>query len=330
MEGIAGKKILLIALKGYSNGIVKKMRELGAEVDYFNDKPNDGFICKACGRFKIKPYNIVLNNYYKGLVESVKSKQYDYIIIIRGEYTPIYSLKLLKKTFPCAKLILYMWDSLKNNKGIEKKWGHFDKVYTFDRLDYLNNKDKIDFLPLFYYEDYLPERQSGNEKEYDVSFIGTGHEDRVKIVKEVKGKCESNGLKFFSYIYLPHKFVFLYNKVFNRDYAKVRIKDIHFDKLPFKTTYGIYVGSRCVMDVESSKQSGLTMRTIEMIGLRKKLITTNKDIVNYDFYNTNNIMVVDREEFIIDKEFFDKPYVELSQDIYDKYSLTGWINNLLR
>ena len=27
------------------------------------------------------------------------------------------------------------------------------------------------------------------------------------------------------------------------------------------------------------------MRTIEVLGMRKKLITTNEDIVNYDFYD---------------------------------------------
>ena len=44
---VAGNKVLFIALSGYSNGIVKKMKEMGLEVDYFNDKPNDGVICKT-------------------------------------------------------------------------------------------------------------------------------------------------------------------------------------------------------------------------------------------------------------------------------------------
>ena len=47
---------------------------------------------------------------------------------------------------------------------------------------------------------------------------------------------------------------------------------------------------RCVVDVENPGQHGLTMRSIEIIGLKRKFITTNPDIVNYDFYNSNNMI----------------------------------------
>ena len=37
------------------------------------------------------------------------------------------------------------------------------------------------------------------------------------------------------------------------------------------------------------------MRTIEMLGALK-MITTNAEIQNYDFYHPNNICIVDREK----------------------------------
>ncbi len=330
MDSLVGKKVLFFATSGFSDGIVKKMRDLGLVVDYYNDKPNDGFICKTCGRYQIKAYESKFIKYYKSIIESKKHEKYDFVFVINGENTPIKALEWLKESFKDAKMILYMWDSVANKKNIDKKWNCFDMVYTFDRKDYLANKDKLQFLPLFYYEDYLPKEELNSEYNYDVSFIGTGHEDRIKIVKAVKKQCEDMGLSFYSYVFMPHMLVFLYNKLRNKHFKKVSMKDVKYDKLPFKTTYAIYKGSKCVMDVESSTQTGLTMRTIEMIGLKKKLITTNKDIVNYDFYNENNIMVVDRTNFKIDKAFFDKPYEELDASIYEKYSLTGWIKNVLK
>ena len=42
-QELLGKRILLIALSRYPDGIIKRMKDMGAEVDYFNDKPNDGF-----------------------------------------------------------------------------------------------------------------------------------------------------------------------------------------------------------------------------------------------------------------------------------------------
>ena len=99
--------------------------------------------------------------------------------------------------------------------------------------------------------------------------------------------------------------------------------------LPFKSLYEIYSKSRCVVDVEDPGQHGLTMRSIEVVGLKRKLITTNKDIVNYDFYNTNNIFVLDRNNPVVDETFIDMPYKELDPEIYDKYSLKRWICSIL-
>ncbi len=330
-EELKGKKILFIALPGYSAGIKRKMELMGAEVDYINDKPNDGVVCKTLGRLKVKFYQGVINNYYEEKLKQLGNKKYDYILVIRGEYTPENTLKTLKQYYPEAKLVLYMWDSITNNKGIEKKWKFYDKVYTFDRIDYLNHKNEIDFLPLYYYEEYLPELSNSQDSfEYAVSFVGTGHEDRIKIAKNVEKQCEAMGLKMYTYFFLPHKLIFFKYKIDNPNFKDVKLSDIHFQTKPFKEVYEIYAKSRCIMDIESSTQHGLTMRSIEILGLKRKFITTNKDIVNYDFYNPNNIMVVDRKNFVIDKEFFAKPYVELDESIYKKYALKNWIMTVLQ
>lgn len=107
------------------------------------------------------------------------------------------------------------------------------------------------------------------------------------------------------------------------------MKDIHFKMLPLKEAYKIYNQTMCVMDIESKTQNGLTMRTIEMIGLKKKLITTNKDIRYYDFYNEKNFMISDRDSFMLDTHFFNTEFENLDESLYVKYSLSNWINELL-
>lgn len=72
------------------------------------------------------------------------------------------------------------------------------------------------------------------------------------------------------------------------------------------------------------------MRSIEIVGLRKKLITTNKDIVNYDFYHPDNILILDRRNPVIDRSFFEKPYKMLEERIYGKYSLSSWLTQILQ
>lgn len=325
---VAGDRVLFFALSGYSNGIVKKMKEMGLDVDYFNDKPNDGVVCKTLGRYRVPLYTKVLEKYYKGILDSIETKEYDYIWVLRGEYTPINSLKLMKEKFPKAKLVLYMWDGIANTPKIERKWPYFDRVITFDRKDYLKYKDQLEFLPLYYYEDCIP-KTGTVEKKYDIGFIGTGHGDRITIVNEIKKQCEEKGLRFYSFMFLPHKLVYFYNKVTNPAFKNAKVDDFSYEKLPFEKVYEIYAQSESVLDVENLSQTGLTMRTIEIIGLHKKLITTNPDIVNYNFYNKNNIQLMDRKMPVVDETFIHSDYVELEEEIYKQYSLESWIRNIL-
>lgn len=98
------------------------MKEMGAQVDYIYDKPNEGFIAKTLGRLGFRFYQNILNKYYAKSLEVLKEKEYDFILVIRGEYTPKETLELLKEKYSSAKLILYMWDGLhkQNTRGIEK------------------------------------------------------------------------------------------------------------------------------------------------------------------------------------------------------------------
>ena len=129
---------------------------------------------------------------------------------------------------------------------------------------------------------------------------------------------------------MPHKFVYLKNKLMNKDFKNVTESDIKYQMLPFEDLYDIYANSKCVVDVENRGQHGLTMRSIEIIGLKRKFITTNQDIKNYDFYNENNILVIDRSAPILDMDFFKRPYEELDEEIYKKYSIKNWILEVLK
>lgn len=334
-NNLNGIRVLLISLSGYGSGILKKMRDLGADADLLNDKPDEGFVCKTLGRYQMSFYQEVIHNYYQQKLKPLKNRNYDYILSIRGEYTPVKTLKLLKKYYPDSRLILYMWDALHqgNTKGIETKWPFYDQVYTFDRMDYEAHKKELRFLPLYYYEDCIPDYAydaDGGHFTYDLSFIGTGHGDRIRTVKSVMKECKSSGMHCFSYFFMPHQSVYFYNKIMNRNFKDIKISDVAFHMMPFEKLYQIYADSKCIIDIENKNQHGLTMRTIEILGLRRKLITTNKDIVNYDFYNPNNIFVLDRENPVVDMSFFDEPYELLDEKIYKKYSLENWILEVLK
>ena len=324
-----GKNILLISNTGYAKELLEEFSCNGATGYFIQDKPSEGFFHKFLGRIHFKPYvKGILDKYYYEKIKKLDNQEIDYVLCIRGEYTSKEVLKRIRERHPEAKMVLYMWDSLRNNSRVIETWDSYDSVLTFDRKDYLQYKGKIGFLPLFYCESRLPKEKY--EQKYDISFVGTGHQDRVKIVKQVQKQCEKLGLSFYSYIYSPHIMVFLYNKITNRHYRNVHVHDVRFKRISLAEVYKIYTQSNVILDIESSSQTGLTMRTIENIGTHKKLMTSNSDIVNYDFFDENNVLVFDRNNIVFDRSFFKRKYKELPEEIYEKYSLRQWVVNVLQ
>lgn len=164
--------------------------------------------------------------------------------------------------------------------------------------------------------------------EYDLAFIGTVHSDRFKILRELNIQATSMGLKVF-YPYLQSRFIYHYYKFFKREFQKTSITDFKFEKMDAKYIAEITKKTRAIIDIQHPKQSGLTIRTIEMLGLGKKLITTNEDIRNYDFYKQSNICVIDRKMPCVDKMFFSSNYVELDKQVYEYYSISRWCLDVL-
>ncbi len=71
------------------------------------------------------------------------------------------------------------------------------------------------------------------------------------------------------------------------------------------------------------------MRTIEMLGAGKKLVTTNSKVVEADFFNPNNISVIDRRRPIIPPAFFEAGYESPGAELLKRYSLSGWLDEVL-
>ena len=62
--------------------------------------------------------------------------------------------------------------------------------------------------------------------------------------------------------------------------------------------------------------------------LEQKIITTNSEIKKYSFFNPNNILIIDRSNIQIDKNFFEFEYEDIDIDLYEKLSITGWLKEL--
>ena len=327
---ISGKKILFFspAFFRYENMIADKMREMGAYVDMYDVRS----VTKAFDRalLKISPafFKKKSLRYYENIIEQNKDKDYDYILVVKCDMTPISILEKFRKVFPHAKLCLNLWDSVENIPGIEKKLKYFDTLHSFDLND-CERFPQLKFRPLFFGDQFRKPLKDSNDFKYDISFLGTIHSDRYAVIKQVQNIAKTKGLKCFWFLFLQSKFIYKFYKKTKPEFKGVPESTFSFEKMSAKDISEIVDESRIILDVQHPKQTGLTMRTIEMIGMNKKLITTNESIKKYDFFCENNIAVVNRKDVKIPENFFNKPYKPLSPELYEKYSLKNWILEVL-
>ena len=309
-ETINGRRILFFspAFFGYEDKIVKKMQDMGAEVDSYDVRS-------------------VTSARDRALLKDNHAKKYDYILIVKCDMTPELVLKKMKTDFPTAKLCLYLWDSVANIPGIEKKFKYFDAIHSFDLGD-CKRYEQLIFRPLFYADEFCKNSMK-NHYRYDISFTGTIHSDRYKIISEIKKICFSKKLKCFWFCYLQSEFVYYFYKLTKKEFRTTKVADFDLNKIDSSQIAKIVDDSKIVLDIQHPNQTGLTMRTIEMIGMNKKIITTNSSIKQYDFYNPINVSVIERNNVIIDDAFINSSYEPLKDDIYKRYSLQNWILEVL-
>lgn len=329
---LKGKKILVFtpAFFGYEEKIKNKMIALGAEVDMFDERSVTKSWQKAMLKVNPNIFNLRTEKYYFKILDSVKDKKYDYILFIKCDMPTEKILKKFKNTFIDSRICLYLWDSIKNIPNIKRKFKYFDIISSFDRYDCLNY-DFMKFRPLFYCDEYKQENNIENKFEYDLCFIGTIHSDRYKILRNIVDFSKENKMKIYIYPFLQSRFIYYFYKLTKVEFKNTKISDFKFEKLSAETITDIIRKSRIVIDIEHPNQTGLTMRTIEMLGLNKKLITTNRDIINYNFYNNKNITVFERNntKFEFDYNLMKQDYVSLDNKIYTFYSIDNWIIDVL-
>lgn len=239
-----------------------------------------------------------------------KNETFDYLFVICPDFLLNDELKYV--TERAKKSVVYFWDSFDNIPRYERTLPFFDVKYSFEPKDVL--KYNLNLLTNFYFN-----TNKNNDAKNDLFFIGT-FDERIELI-----------LKVLKSIHKFGKIAKIYLQSDNEKTAlKYQSKSIQFIKktITFEESEKIYNDSKIILDVQKKIQKGLTFRVFEAMGKGKKLITTNEDIVNYDFYNSNNIFIWKANTTSIPKEFFETDFQELPKEIFEKYSIQSWVKTI--
>lgn len=303
----------------YEDNIIKCLEEFDYSVDKITDEPRRihgyGFVPE---KYKKKD-----QFYFQKKLLTRLNKTYDVILVIVGRKIQNFFLEELKKRNPNAQFILYLWDEIARVENFENVKDFYDEIITFDLDDSLRRGFR--FVPLY----YIPEYHLTNTlKKYDVCTVSYDHSDRMKIIRKF---IEDNPQKIkYNFRLLGSWRLYLKYILAGRKKTDVEHGLLYTTKdASISEIAGYMSESRAILDIQHYTQKGLTMRSIEALGSGVKLITTNDEIKYYDFYNPNNICIINREDPHIDINFLRSNYERVPHDIYEKYSLKSWLEAIL-
>ena len=322
---LLNKKILYIGRIDffYDQLLIKKLDELGANVDTFDLNVKSPY-SKFATKFKIVDFEVYKETYYNGVLSK---KGFDLILVRHGYQIKPEIYEKLRIINPNAKFINFHWDSIKPEAGYNYQpiIKYFDRVYSFDYKDCSTHKE-ISYLPLFYVDEYAEfrEKTTTDKYQFDVLFVGSWrNKERYDLVKLTEKLAKQDQLKFYYYLYFSFKSQIQSFK------NGIIPKKSNSRLLSTKEILQFFSISNSIIDFPSSFQTGLTMRTFEVLAAGKKLITTNKNILMEPFYDPNYINIIEVDNFKLDIDFIQsKPIISLREKIKD-YSIENYVYKLL-
>lgn len=319
------RRVLLIAPRffGYETEIVEEFQHQDADVDLLPDRPFDSPLLKAATRYHPALTSPAADRFFDAQLQRLARGGYDLILVVQGESVSAQTLLRMRAHFPRARLVFYTWDSLGNKPFAVAKLSHYDQCLSFDPADAARYGMRS--RPLFFTRGF--ERPIPSGFRVDISFIGTIHSDRYRVVRRIAARLPP-GTRADWYLYVQAPWMYWARRIFTRQLDGSNRAEFRFKPLARTSVQDIYFASRSILDVEHPKQHGLTMRTIETMGSGTKLITTNAAVREYDFFDPRNICIIDRSDPWIGADFFETPYQAVPSEVYARYKLSRWVEDV--
>lgn len=304
---------------GYDNNIAVTLEKKGHIVNHINFNtfrykyPNFlyriyNFFLKKIVKKNIK--NIHSGNEINKRIENIGEIQ-DIILVIKADFIdPDCILEFKKHT---KKTIAYFNDNIRRCPKILRVIPCFDEIYSFEKEDC--EKYNLKFISNWIYQE---ENQNIYDGKFDYEVFNISSKDnRYKTISKVADELKR--------INIPSKILVHDKKGKNNNTNNIEFISKH---IQIAEVNDYIKRSKLLLDIQRKEQNGLTFRVFESMGLGKKLITTNHNIVNYDFYNPNNILVIDEENINLDTDFFETDYEPIPEEIFKKYTINNWVETV--
>ena len=137
---------------------------------------------------------------------------------------------------------------------------------------------------------------------YDVFYIGKD-KNRLEQLRQIEKEMNAYGVKTMFYI------------TWERGWQKIN-DGIHKPFLPYEEVLSYIGKSRAILHLIDGAQNGITIRIQESLIHKVKLITDDKNIRSYDFYNPHNIFILGVDNMNDLRNFLDTPYEDVHSEFF--------------
>ncbi len=327
---VFGKKILFIGPRyfDYSNEIKRVLEDKGAKVDYIVENiDSTSYFWLFVSKLPRKLSDSLITMHFDNELKKCKN-DYDYIFCLRvGLFNEIIIKHVLDKS-PEAKTRLLYWDSCKNMRYADDLGKYFEKVFSFDPDDCKRHeKDGWIFRPDFFMQS-MEKISEGDGKKYDVIYIASLSRERARAYHRLKAYCDEHNMTLYARFFCK-KLIFDIQKRKTKEYQDIEPGVVIHKGLSFEEIVEKMSDTRCMYDFCHTSQSGATMRTIECVGAKLKMASSNQTLKDYDFYDEHNFYIVPDDMDGLYEFVKEVKYQDLPEDIYEKYSLEYWLAEVL-
>jgi len=308
--------VLSLDLYGFNKFIAQELQKKEIEVTYINSaefKYNYKNLAERSKNFLSKTFlkkNLKKIKQTEFVLNKISDDIQDVTLVIDPAHFNHTILKEIRKK--SKKLIAYNYDSMVQLPLPSDKITYFDKIYSFDKNDC--EKYQFKFITNFI---YIPKEEIKPNFDLKVFTIQSKSQDRMHTINKIADELDRLSIKNYEF--------HIYGKPSNKANKNI----IFFnERISFDLFKNKMKNAEILLDLVRKGQNGLSFRIFEAMALQKKLITTNKNIAQYDFYNPNNILIIDADNISIPVSFLNSEYEPLNEQVYQKYTLENWIQTV--
>jgi len=235
---------------------------------------------------------------------------YEIIILIDSSKDIVFQTKKIEQAVSSdTRLILYMLNSISYTSDYNQLSGRWE-LWSFSKKESIENG--FHYGETFYYKNFLSLKIDSIVK-YDTFFVGR-EKGRLKILQELEGELKRLNLKFLFCI-ISDKNVF-----FSKRYSR---------GIPYSKVINLINESKSIVEIVQEKQEGMTLRAMESIFFKRKLITNNTAIKEKKIFCPENIFILGENNIDSLISFINTPYKEIDENEINKYEFSSWLKRII-